>query len=131
MTTNTFLPDWDYSQPWYHGSPLELDVLLLDSTITQNAALARAFSHKPTLLSFEDEVTPPRIRHNGTRLGLLYRIDEPITSADVHPHPRTSMAPGLEWLTTHPLRLTLIADVELDPNEFLNEDDIQGFLSRD
>ncbi|MBE0697358.1 MAG: hypothetical protein IH586_10575, partial [Anaerolineaceae bacterium] len=100
------LPDWDYSRPWYHGSPLNLEVLLPGSTITQDAALARVFSHKPQIVSIEDEFTPMRIRHNGTLPGQLYRIAEPIGLMDVYPHPNTSMAPGLEWLTRRSLHLT-------------------------
>ena len=36
---------------WYHGSPLVLEVLATDSTITRNRDLARVFSHRPTIVS--------------------------------------------------------------------------------
>jgi len=42
--------DVDYSKPWYHGSPLKLDVLRAGSTMTQWRDLARVFSHKPRRL---------------------------------------------------------------------------------
>ncbi len=126
----TFPAGWDFSAPWYHGSPLRLEVLRTGSTITQDATLARAFSHKPTVLCLEDEATPPRIRHNGTLPGLLYGVDEPIDAADIYPHPRSSMPPGLEWLTQRPLRLKLLENVEVAPSEFLGEEELQKLLGR-
>ncbi|NLS79196.1 MAG: hypothetical protein GXY76_18260 [Chloroflexi bacterium] len=101
------MAEWKRGEPWYHGSPLELTILRAGSTITQDRALASAFSHKPTLLCIEDDGT---IRHNGTQPGILYRIAEELGEGDMHPHPRTTMAPGLEWLTTRELRLEPIAD---------------------
>ena len=94
------MTDWQRGEPWYHGSPLELVVLQAGSTITQDRALACAFSHKPTLLCIEDDGT---IRHNGTQPGILYRIAEELGEGDICPHPRTTMAPGLEWLTRRDL----------------------------
>ena len=43
----------DMRKPWYHGTPLELDILREGSTITQWRELAEAFSTKPTLLGYE------------------------------------------------------------------------------
>ena len=60
------MESWDYAQPWYHGSPLELRVLREGSTITQDRHLATVFSHKPTVVSMEDD---GRLRHNGTQPG--------------------------------------------------------------
>jgi hypothetical protein len=112
---------------WYHGSPLELTVLRRGSTITQNRDLARAFSHKPSILSISDE---GRIQHNGTAPGFLYQIDEEIRPGDVEPHPRTTMDAGLEWLTTRDLRLSLIGSAELTDDEMLTEDDIAALRQR-
>lgn len=91
---------------WYHGSDKRFDTLLTGSTITQWKALAEAFSHKPTALSYEDDGS---IRHNGTAKGFLYIIDEPILiGRDIHPHPNTSMDENAEFLTDRPLRVRLI-----------------------
>ncbi len=126
---------WDYTLPWYHGSPYQIETLLPGSTITQDEALARVFSHKPQIVSLEDDpallaCSVPRLRHNGTLPGLLYCIDEPVDPDDVYPHPRSSMPPGLEWLTRRPLRLRLLRAVEVLPEEFLTPQDIDDLLSR-
>jgi hypothetical protein len=118
-------PEFDFTRPWFHGSPLALETLLPGSTITQDEALARAFSHKPQLLALEDDEAllaagARRIRHNGLLPGILYQIDEPLGAADVFPHPRSSMAPGLEWLTRRPLKLRRVGPVEPDPADYLS-----------
>ena len=106
------------SETWYHGSPLQLSILRAGSTITRNRDLARVFSHKPPIVSIDDDGT---IRHTGTRPGYLYRIDEPLGPEDVTLHPRTTMQPGLEWLTGRELRLSLIGPTDVRPEEFLTE----------
>lgn len=35
------MKEWDYSKPWFHGSPMLLNELLVGSTITQDRELAR------------------------------------------------------------------------------------------
>ncbi len=126
---------WDFNQPGYHGSPYTLDTLLTGSTITQDEALARVFSHKPQIVCLEDDPAElargvPRLRHNGTLPGLLYVIDEPLTGEDIYPHPQSSMPPGLEWLTRRPLRLRLVGQVEMQPGEFLTPEDIAELMRR-
>jgi hypothetical protein len=126
---------FDASCPWYHGSPLVLELLREGSTITQDEELARAFSHKPAVLALEDDTQllqagARRIRHNGTLPGLLYIIDEPVSAGDVYPHPQTSMTPGLEWLTRRSLRLRLLGPVPVNPSEFLTEADIEELRRR-
>ena len=98
------------SEIWYHGTPLELTTLLKGSTITQDRHLAKVFSHKPAIVSIQDDGT---IHHNGTQPGLLYHIAEAISSNDVYPHPHSSMAPGLEWLTKQELQIELIGPVKI------------------
>jgi hypothetical protein len=115
------------SGAWYHGSPLMLTILRRGSTITQNRDLARAFSHKPTILVITDE---GRIQHSGTMPGFLYQIDQEIRPGDVEPHPRTTMDPGLEWLTTRDLSLSLIGPAELTDSERLTEDEIDALRKR-
>jgi hypothetical protein len=117
----------DYTHPWYHGSPLELTTLLTGSTITQRRDLARIFSHKPMIVSFEDD---GRIKHNGTQPGYLYIIDEEISPEDVEAHPRTTMGPGDEWLTHRELRLRLLGMVEPRPEELFTAEELEDLHRR-
>ncbi len=113
--------DFDASKPWYHGSPLRLSVLQQGSTMTQWRDLARVFSHKPTMVEISDDRA---IRHNGRLPGYLYEIAEPVAREDVMPHPRTTMEPGDEWLTTRDLRLTLLGETVVRAEESLSDADI-------
>lgn len=113
---------FDACKPWYHGSPLVLEVLRVGSTITQWRDLARVFSHKPPLVSISDS---GEILHNGAQPGFLYEIAEPVEASDVVAHPRTTMRPGDEWLTKRELRLCLIEETAVRPEERLSEDVIR------
>ncbi|GLV54119.1 hypothetical protein KDH_09680 [Dictyobacter sp. S3.2.2.5] len=42
------MEDWDYRRTWYHGSQQELTTLRIGSSITQEKAIARVFSHRPS-----------------------------------------------------------------------------------
>lgn len=91
---------------WYHGSNRLFDVLREGSTITQWKELAKAFSHKPRLLGYDDD---GKIFHTGTEKGYLYLIDEPITiGIDAYAHPRTTMDKNVEFLTSRPLKVRRI-----------------------
>jgi hypothetical protein len=83
---------------WWHGSPYQLIILKPGSTITQDRHLAEIFSHKPTIVSMEDDGS---IRHNGTLPGFLYQIEDPIQDAALSPVPNSTMQPGLEWPTVN------------------------------
>lgn len=92
---------------WYHGSNAAFAILRQGSTITQWRQLAEAFSHKPTILSYDSS---GKIDHNGVESGYLYTVDEPIqTGVDIIPHPNTSMVQNMEFITLRPLRVRLIA----------------------
>ena len=112
---------------WYHGSPLVLDVLATGSTITQDKELARIFSHKPAVVSWEDD---GRLRHTGTLPGCLYAIDEVVAATDVLPHPRSTMPPGAEWLTQRPLRLRLLTNTIVQPDEYLSANELAALAAR-
>ena len=112
----------DYTQPWYHGSPFELTTLRVGSTITQRRDLARIFSHKPMIVSIDDE---GHIKHNGALPSYLYIIDEAVAPEDVEAHPRTVMGPGDEWLTHRELRVRLLGMVEPRPEELLTEAELE------
>ena len=96
----------DIEAPWYHGSNMLFDTLRVNSTVTQWQALAEAFSHKPTSLSYEDDGS---IAHNGIEPGYLYVIDEPLSiDADIYLHPRSAMDENAEFITKRPLKVRLI-----------------------
>jgi hypothetical protein len=111
----------DYSQPWYHGSPFELRTIRKGSTITQDRDLARIFSHKPPIVSIDDDGS---IKHNGTEPGYLYVIAEDVTADDVYAHPRTTMRPGDEWLTTRELRVRFIGSAMPRKEELFTEEEL-------
>jgi predicted ATPase len=115
---------------WYHGSPEELSTLLEGSTITQDRDLARAFSHKPSLVSqgFDDGVR--QIKHSGAAPGYLYRLRDVIADGDVRPHPSTTMGPGQEWLTNRELRVELIEPTVVRPDEVLNAEEKAVLVAR-
>lgn len=99
----------DPSGTWYHGSNLILSELNKGSTITQWRALAEAFSHKPTILSYDDTGV---ISHNGLQNGYLYVIDEDIEiGTDVYQHPQTTMDKNAEFLTKRSLAVRLIEEL--------------------
>lgn len=111
---------WDFTRPWYHGSPLRLEVLQVGSTITQDRELARVFSHKPSVVVQEiDDAGKRTIRHTGREPGYLYRITEEVGLEEVYPHPETTMGPGQEWLTRRELRVVLLESTALLEGEFL------------
>jgi hypothetical protein len=94
----------DMKNPWFHGSPEIMDTLREGSTITQWRELAEAFAAKPERLEYDTIFG--KITHTGTRQGFLYVIDEPLEmDADIYPHPRSTMDPGVEYLTRKPLKI--------------------------
>lgn len=106
---------------WHHGSPSELTYIREGSTITRDRDLARVFSHKPPIVCTLDD---GRIKHSGTTPGFLYVIDEEVRPDDVKPHPRTTMDPGAEWLTTRDLRLRLLCTTEPVTEELLSDEEV-------
>jgi hypothetical protein len=111
---------------WYHGSPCVLTMLRAGSTITPDRHLATVFSHKPSIVSIEDDGA---IRHSGTATGYLYVVDEEVGPGDVRPHPRSSMAAGLEWLTTRELALRLVGPTAIVDGERLTEEEVARLRS--
>jgi hypothetical protein len=123
--------EWDYAQAWYHGSPLQLAVLLPGSTITRDRELARIFSYKPTIVSQEFNDRGERIiKHTGQTPGFLYRIAETINPADVLPHPHTTMGPGQEWLINRALQVEMLELTLIIDNERLSDEEIAALRAR-
>lgn len=94
---------------WYHGSNVFFSELRTNSTITQWKELAEAFSHQPSILSYDDNGV---ISHNGTEKGYLYIIDESVDiQNDIYQHPRTTMDENAEFLTKRPLKVKMICEL--------------------
>ena len=68
----------DYSLTSYHGSQQKLTELRAGSSITQNRDLAKAFSHRPSIVSrsYPDESLSDdcNVKHNGVTPGYLYTV---------------------------------------------------------
>lgn len=117
----------DFSRPWYHGSNQRLETLRVGSSITQNQALARAFSHRPKLLVQEGEADVgggTLIKHNGTDPGYLYIVDEPLTLDDIEPHPHPSNVGHWEWLSKKEVRVTILEKTNIRPGDLLTEQEV-------
>ncbi len=109
----------DYSAPWYHGSPEELDVLRAGSWVTQVKEMARAFSHRPTLMSLDDDCE--HARHDGKLPGYLYAVSEVVGQEDVTYLRDTAQT---HWQTRRDLRLRLVAQLPIDDPPQLSEEEI-------
>jgi len=110
----------DYDRPWYHGSPEELSVLRKGSWVTQFREIAKAFSHKPSRMSFEDDECRI-VKHNGSLLGRLYVISEEIGPDDVSYFADTA---GTHWQTQRDLRVRLVAELPVDDPPLLSEEEL-------
>ncbi|HEY3290485.1 MAG TPA: GNAT family N-acetyltransferase [Anaerolineae bacterium] len=100
--------------------------LRIHSTITQHRRLAEVFSHKPTLVCIEDDGT---IQHDGRLTGKLYRVEQ-VRAEDIIPHLTSSMEPGMEWVTTRPLPLTLLGPVPITQDESITDDRLAALRNR-
>ena len=114
------MPDRDFSRAWYHGSQQELTRLRSGSSITQSRDVAKAFSHRPSLLSISDE----SLKHDGATPGYLHVVAEEIAPDDVRAHPHPVNAARWEWLTRRELRLELIERTEVAVEESLTDEEV-------
>lgn len=97
-------------QIWYYGSPYKLDMIRTGSSITRNKELAKAFSHKPSGLSVDENGT---IAHNGKEIGYLSVVDELLKSEDIYVHEACREENPWEWLTNRDFKFKLIERLEL------------------
>ena len=74
------MQDFDYTLRWYHGSQQKLTTLRVGSSITQNRNVAKAFSHRPSLLTQSGGGT---VKHDGVTPGYLYTVTDEIGPNDV------------------------------------------------
>ena len=99
----------DFNGPWYHGSPSELSYLRKGSMVTPFEAVARAFSHKPTILTFPGGMDS--VKHDGDAPGYLYVVSEEVGSDDLCVLPGTGET---HWEVRRDLRVEMLAEVPLD-----------------
>ncbi len=114
-------------QVWFHGSPLQLEVLQKGSTITQIEKLAQVFSCKPRIVSVSDD---GEIRHDGKSAGRVYRVTDRVHPDDIYEHPRSSMNEGWEYITKKEFKLRFLYEVSPDPDDILSEDEIREIRGR-
>ena len=112
------MQDCDYTLTWYHGSQQELTTLRVGSSITQNRNVAKAFSHRPALLTQSEGGT---VKHDGATPGYLYTVADEIGPDDVRPHPHPVNATRWEWLTNRELKLELIKQTIVTDKERLTD----------
>ncbi len=95
--------------PWYHGSPTKLSSLRKGSMVTPFVEIAKAFSHKPKLLSMSEDMKS--VKHNGQIPGLLYVVAEEVTEDDLVELSDTKQT---HWEIRRDLHANLVADVPID-----------------
>ena len=115
------MQDFDYTLTWYHGSQQELTTLRVGSSITQDKTVAKAFSHRPSMLSMSEGGT---VKHDGATPGYLYIVADEISPDDVYPHPHPVNATRWEWLTNRELKLKLIEQTIVTDEERLTDQEI-------
>ena len=115
------MQDFDYTLTWYHGSQQELTTLRVGSSITQDKTVAKAFSHRPSMLSMSEGGT---VKHDGVTPGYLYIVIDEISPEDVYPHPHPVNATRWEWLTNRELKLKLIEQTIVTDEERLTDQEI-------
>ena len=115
------MQDFDYTLTWYHGSQQELTTLRVGSSITQDKTVAKAFSHRPSMLSMSEGGT---VKHDGVTPGYLYIVADEISPDDVYPHPHPVNATRWEWLTNRELKLKLIEQTAVTDQERLTDQEI-------
>jgi hypothetical protein len=81
--------------------------------------LAKAFSHRPSLISFGDDGIS--VKHDGCQPGFLYTIAESVGREDVIYLRDTAQT---HWQTQRDLRLRLVARLPLDDPPRLSETEV-------
>ena len=117
--------------PWYHGSPFELTMLSKGSVVTPFEEVAKAFSHKPPMVSMSDDYSI--VKHNGKLPGFLYLLTD-AAPGDVLEMPGTD---STHWVIQRDLRVELLAELPVSDPPLLTEEetvemgkDPHGFTSR-
>ena len=115
------MQDFDYTLTWYHDSQQKLTTLRVGSSITQDRNVAKAFSHRPSLLTQSEGGT---VKHDGVTPGYHYTVADEIDPDDVYPHPHPVNTTRWEWLTNRELKLKLIEQTIVADKERLTDQEI-------
>ena len=83
--------------------------------------MAKAFSHKPSLLTQSEGGT---VKHDGVTPGYLYIVADKIGPEDVRPHPHPVNVTRWEWLTNRELKLELVEQTVVTDEERLTDQEI-------
>ncbi len=110
---------------WYHGSQEKLSKLRIGSSVTQDMRVAKAFSHRPKLVSRSED---GEIKHDGLEPGFIYLISEKIGSADLRPHPHPVNADRWEWLTNREMKVELMEETVVTVDERLTDAEIRDLM---
>ena len=118
--------------PWYHGSPFELTMLSKGSVVTPFEEVAKAFSHKPPMVSMSDDYGV--VKHNGELPGFLYVISEVAMPGDVLEMPGTD---STHWVIQRDMEVELLGELPISDPPLLTEEELAelskdppGFTSR-
>ncbi len=124
------MADMDYRQPWYHRSQQRLTMLRAGSSITQYKRVAKAFSHRPSIVIMSDggegeqQAGEWNIRHDGVTFGYLYVVADEVEPADVRPHLHPVSVSHWEWLTNREMKIRLIEETTVADSERLTDEEI-------
>lgn len=113
------MTECDYGARWYHGSPEMIAVLRKGSWVTQFKEMAKAFSHKPSLMSLADDCQS--VKHDGKVPGFLYMVSESLGPDDVSYLRDTA---NTHWQTERDLQISIVAELAVDDPPLLNEEEI-------
>ena len=104
--------------PWYHGSPEELTSLRKESMVTPFEAVAKAFSHRPSILTFPHDIDS--VKHDGQIPGRLYVVSEDVGLDDLR---ELSGTGHTRWEIQRDLRVELFGAAPVsDPPQLLGEE---------
>ena len=99
---------------WFHGSPERIQILRMGSWVSPYKEVAKAFSHKPTIISSNNDYS--LVKHNGKLLGYLYLISEIIEDDDLE---ELSGTDKTHWKTIRDLKVELITEVPILKEELV------------
>lgn len=104
-----------------HGFDIVLDCFCFNN-------LAKAFSHRPSLVTLSDPseslADGLNVKHDGVTPGILYTVSEAIGPEDIYPHPHPANADGWEWLVWRELKPEFIERTVVSDHERLTDEEI-------
>lgn len=110
--------EFGHSGPWYHGSPFKLTVLRKESVVSPFKEVAKAFSHKPPMVSMSDDYSV--VKHNGELSGFLYVLTDALPG-DVVEMPGTD---STHWVIQRDMQVELLTALPVSDPPLLTEEEI-------